>query len=115
MEAKSCIFCKIVAGELPSKTIYTDESCIAFHDVNPQAPVHLLVIPRKHFASALEADEADEPLMGHLHRVAAKLAQQHKITDGFRVVVNTGIGAGQSVFHLHLHVLGGRPMRWPPG
>ena len=88
---------------------------MAFHDVNPQAPVHLLVIPRKHFSSALEADESDEPLMGHLDRVAADLARQFKITEGYRVVVNTGLGAGQSVFHLHLHVLGGRPFGWPPG
>lgn len=115
MEQKSCLFCKIIAGELPSRTIYTDASCIAFHDVNPQAPIHLLVIPRQHMASALEASEGDEPLMGHLHRVAAELARQHQIANGFRVVVNTGAGAGQSVFHLHLHVLGGRPMRWPPG
>ena len=111
----SCLFCKILAGEMAAKIVYQDESCIAFRDINPQAPVHLLLIPRKHFASAAEAEEADETVLGHLHRVAAQLAQQHDLTDGYRTVVNTGSGAGQSVFHLHLHLLGGRPLRWPPG
>ena len=111
----SCIFCKILAAEAPAEITYRDESCIAFPDINPQAPVHLLVIPQKHFASAAEAAEADEPILGHLHRVAAQLAQEHGITDGYRVVLNTGSGAGQSVFHLHLHLLGGRLFRWPPG
>ena len=113
--ASSCIFCKIVAGNIPSKTVYADSSAVAFHDVNPQAPVHLLVIPRQHFASVLEADESYEPLLGHLCRVAAELARQFHIADGYRVVVNTGLDAGQSVFHLHLHVLGGRHLEWPPG
>ena len=111
----SCIFCKILAGEMAAKLVYQDESCIAFQDINPQAPVHLLLIPRKHFASAAEAEQADEPVIGHLHRVAAQLAGQHDLQDGYRTVVNTGSGAGQSVFHLHLHLLGGRPLRWPPG
>ncbi|MBI3896521.1 MAG: histidine triad nucleotide-binding protein [Acidobacteria bacterium] len=111
----SCIFCKILAKQAPAKIIYEDESCIAFQDINPQAPVHLLVIPRKHFASVEEAEMDDLPLLGHLYRVAAKLAQEYKITDGYRMVVNTGVGAGQSVFHFHLHLLGGRSFRWPPG
>jgi histidine triad (HIT) family protein len=111
----SCLFCKILAKEVPARLVHEDESCIAFHDINPQAPVHLLVIPRQHFSSALEAAPTDEPVMGHLHRVAAELARQFQITEGYRVVVNTGSGAGQSVFHLHLHVLGGRSFRWPPG
>ncbi len=111
----SCLFCKILAGEMAAKLVYQDESCIAFQDINPQAPVHLLLIPRKHFSSAAEAEPADETVMGHLHRVAAQLAEQNGITDGYRTVVNTGSGAGQSVFHLHLHLLGGRPLRWPPG
>ncbi|MBI4464083.1 MAG: histidine triad nucleotide-binding protein [Acidobacteria bacterium] len=110
-----CIFCKILAGEAPARIIYEDESCIAFQDINPQAPVHVLVIPRKHYASAEEAEEAEEPVLGHLHRVAAQLARQFQITDGYRVVMNTGAGAGQSVFHVHLHLLGGRLFRWPPG
>ena len=111
----SCIFCKIVAKELKARIVHEDESSVAFHDLNPQAPVHILVIPRKHYASAAEAEESDEPTLGHLHRVAAKLARELKITDGYRTVVNTGLGAGQSVFHYHLHLLGGRPFRWPPG
>jgi histidine triad (HIT) family protein len=110
-----CIFCKILAKEIPARIVHEDEASVAFHDINPQSPVHVLVIPRKHFASAAEASEADEPVIGHLHRVAAKLAGELKITDGYRTVVNTGLGAGQSVFHLHLHLLGGRPLRWPPG
>jgi len=110
-----CIFCKIMAKEVPARILHEDETSIAFHDINPQAPVHVLVIPRKHFASAEEAGEADEPVLGHLHRVAAKLARELKLTGGYRTVVNTGAEAGQSVFHLHLHLLGGRPMRWPPG
>ena len=111
----ACIFCKILAKEVPARIVYEDETSVAFHDTNPQAPVHVLVIPRKHFASAEEAGEADEQVLGHLHRVAAKLAGELKITGGYRTVVNTGPGAGQSVFHLHLHLLGGRPLRWPPG
>lgn len=111
----SCIFCKIVAKETPARIIHEDETTVAFHDINPQAPVHVLVIPKKHFASAEETAEADEPVLGHLHRVASKLARELKITAGYRTVVNTGAGAGQSVFHFHLHLLGGRPFRWPPG
>jgi histidine triad (HIT) family protein len=111
----SCLFCKIASGQIPSKIAYTDESCIAFHDISPQAPVHLLIIPRKHFASPLDAEASDETLIGHLHRVAADLARKLEITSGFRLIVNAGADAGQTVFHLHLHLLGGRPMRWPPG
>lgn len=111
----SCIFCKIVAKEVPAQIVHADESCVAFHDINPQAPVHILVIPRKHFASAEETEETDAAVLGHLHRIAAKLARELKLTDGYRVVLNTGRGAGQSVFHYHLHLLGGRPFRWPPG
>ncbi|OFV92232.1 MAG: histidine triad nucleotide-binding protein [Acidobacteria bacterium RIFCSPLOWO2_02_FULL_61_28] len=111
----SCIFCKIVAKEMPAKIVYEDDTSVAFLDINPQAPVHILVIPRKHFASAEETEEADAPVIGHLHRVAAKLAQEFKITDGYRIVLNTGRGAGQSVFHFHLHLLGGRIFHWPAG
>jgi histidine triad (HIT) family protein len=112
---ENCIFCKIVDGKIPAQTVYTDSLCVAFRDINPQSPVHLLVIPRKHFASLLEAEESDKQLIGHLHKVAAELARQNSITDGFRVVINNGEAAGQTVSHLHLHVLGGRPMHWPPG
>jgi len=115
MTDRSCIFCKIILKELPAKIAYEDSACIAFHDRNPQAPVHLLVIPRKHFASAAEADSSDETLLGHLHRVAAQLASEHGLSSGHRVVMNTGAAAGQTVFHAHLHVLGGRAFRWPPG
>ncbi len=111
----SCIFCQIVAKEASARVVYEDASCVAFHDIIPQAPVHILVIPRKHFASLQEADESDETVLGHLHFVAAKLAQEHRITDGYRMVLNTGRGAGQTVFHVHLHLLGGRPFHWPPG
>ncbi|MBI3934162.1 MAG: histidine triad nucleotide-binding protein [Acidobacteria bacterium] len=115
MTNPSCIFCKILAGEVKARIVYEDSSCIAFHDINPQAPVHLLVIPRKHFASAGEAGPNDETILGHLHRVAAQLAEQQGLTEGHRVVMNTGAAAGQSVSHAHLHVLGGRSFRWPPG
>ena len=115
MTSHGCIFCKILKGEAPARIIFEDSTCIAFHDINPQAPVHLLVIPRKHFVSAAEAGETDEALLGHLHRVAAQLALQHHLAEGHRVVINTCAGAGQTVSHVHLHVLGGRPFRWPPG
>jgi histidine triad (HIT) family protein len=115
MTNPSCIFCKIVKREASAQIVYEDDSCIAFRDIHPQAPLHLLVIPRKHLASAAEAEPADEALLGHLHRVAAQLARQHQLAAGHRVVMNTGAEAGQTVFHVHLHVLGGRPFRWPPG
>ncbi|HWP85188.1 MAG TPA: histidine triad nucleotide-binding protein [Terriglobia bacterium] len=115
MSEPSCIFCRIAAKKSPAKIVYEDDSCVAFHDINPQAPVHVLLIPRKHFASAGEAGEEDEKVLGHLHRVAAQLAEQLKLTAGHRVVMNTGPAAGQSVFHAHLHLLGGRLFRWPPG
>ena len=115
MGQSTCIFCKIIAKELPSKILYEDPACVAFHDTNPQAPVHVLIIPRKHFVSAGEAEESDEPVLGHLHRIAAQLAEQLGLKEGHRVVMNTGPAAGQSVFHAHLHLLGGRTFRWPPG
>ena len=110
-----CLFCKIVKQEIPAQIVYEDSACIAFRDINPQAPVHVLVVPRRHFASAGDADESDEPILGHLHRVAAQIAQQHHLSAGHRVVMNTGAAAGQTVFHVHLHVLGGRSFTWPPG
>jgi len=111
-----CLFCKIIAKEIPSKTVYEDEQAVAFEDINPQAPTHILVLPRKHIASLNELAAADAALIGHLHLVAAKLARERGIADsGYRTVLNNGRGAGQSVFHLHLHLLGGRGMRWPPG
>lgn len=116
MAEQNCLFCRIVAGEVPAETIYQDERCIAFRDVNPQAPVHILVIPRDHMESLDEAARKDEAPLGHLLRVAARVANEEGLSEsGYRAVINTGAGAGQSVFHLHLHVLGGRPLNWPPG
>lgn len=111
----SCLFCKIVEGSIPSKSVYEDEQCIALGDINPQAPVHFLVVPRQHIASLAEADEAQQPLLGHLLRVANEIARQKGLSKGFRVVINTGPDGGQTVDHLHVHVLGGRSMTWPPG
>jgi len=110
-----CIFCKIVNGEIPAQKFYEDESCIAFSDINPQAPVHLLVIPRRHIASLAETTAQDAELLSRLVIAAKKLAEKQKLAKGFRIVVNTGEEGGQTVDHLHLHVLGGRAMHWPPG
>lgn len=111
-----CIFCRVAAGTLPSKVIHEDEQTVAFEDTNPQAPVHFLVIPRKHVVSIGEMDPGDNGLLGHLMLTCAKIAKERGLmASGYRVVTNTGPNAGQSVFHLHLHVLGGRPMAWPPG
>ncbi|HYH87520.1 MAG TPA: histidine triad nucleotide-binding protein [Pyrinomonadaceae bacterium] len=112
---QDCIFCKIVAGEIPAAKIFEDEYALAFRDINPQAPTHALVIPRAHIASLADASESDETLLGHLLRVAARVARDEGHAEGFRTVVNTGADAGQTVFHLHVHVLGGRKLAWPPG
>jgi histidine triad (HIT) family protein len=110
-----CIFCKIAAGEIPATIVFQDDQVVAFEDLNPHAPTHVLIIPRKHIASLNEATPADEGLIGHIHLIAAQVAAMRKITDGFRTVFNNGPLAGQTVHHLHLHVLGGRRMTWPPG
>lgn len=111
-----CIFCKIAGKQIPAKVVHEDDRCLAFDDINPQAPVHALVIPKRHAASLAELTEADAGLLGHLMLTAAALAKQKGVADsGYRVVVNTGRHGGQTVFHLHLHVLGGRHMTWPPG
>jgi histidine triad (HIT) family protein len=111
-----CLFCKIAEGKIPAKLVHQDDETLAFVDINPQAPTHLLVIPRKHIATANDLTPADDALMGKLYRVAGKLAAEKGIAaEGWRAVVNTNRGAGQTVFHLHLHVLGGRTMTWPPG
>jgi histidine triad (HIT) family protein len=109
------IFLKIVNKELPAKVVYEDDRCLAFHDIGPKAPVHVLVIPKKVIRTHADITEADAPLIGHLHVVAAKLAKQLGISDGYRIVVNCEERAGQSVPHLHLHLLGGRDFTWPPG
>jgi len=108
------IFGRILRGEIPCDQVYSDDRCLAFRDVAPQAPVHLLVIPRQPLVSLAEAGPADEPLLGHLLLVAALVAQQEGLV-GFRTVINSGAEAGQTVFHLHVHVIGGRPLAWPPG
>ncbi len=116
MAKQDCLFCRIVSGEIPAKTVYEDELCVAFRDINPQAPVHLLVIPREHIESLAEVAPKDEATLGRLMHVAAHVARDQGLTEsGYRTVINTGAGAGQSVFHLHIHVLGGRAMKWPPG
>lgn len=110
----STIFAKILSGEIPSDRVWEDEQCIAFRDINPAAPVHILVIPRKEIAKLCHMDEGDEALVGHLMRVATKVARAEGLDD-FRLVINNGAGAGQTVFHLHVHVIGGRALTWPPG
>src|SRR5215510_14529458 len=114
---QSCIFCSIVAGDVPSEVVYHDEQVVAIKDANPQAPVHVLLIPREHDLESLnDAAKLDEQLLGHLLYTAAKVANLMEIAErGYRVVINTGDGAGQSVSHLHVHVLGGRDLTWPPG
>ncbi len=114
--SKDCLFCRIINKEIPSKIVHEDDQAVAFEDINPQAPTHLLLVPRKHLAGLNDLTPADAALVGHLHLVAAELARRRGIAEsGYRTVLNTGRGAGQSVFHLHLHLLGGRGMRWPPG
>ncbi|EFN86168.1 Histidine triad nucleotide-binding protein 1 [Harpegnathos saltator] len=109
------IFGKILRKEIPCKFIYEDDKCVAFNDINPQAPVHFLVIPRKTIQQLSKADDEDQNLLGHLMIVARKVAKQEGLKNGFRLVVNDGKHGAQSVFHLHLHVLGGRQLQWPPG
>lgn len=111
-----CIFCQIVEGKIPAKLLYEDEQAVVFDDINPQSRVHMLVIPKRHMVSLDDAKETDATLLGQLMVVSAKMARERGIAaSGYRVVANTGRGAGQSVFHLHFHVLGGRQFEWPPG
>jgi histidine triad (HIT) family protein len=112
---ENCLFCKIGAKKIASKTVYEDEDVFAFEDVSPQAPTHILICPRKHLASLQDATATDQNLLGKMQLVAAKLARERSLLPGYRTVLNNGSGAGQSVFHLHLHLLGGRNFRWPPG
>jgi histidine triad (HIT) family protein len=111
----SCLFCKIIEGKIPSTAVYEDGQCYAFTDLHPQAPVHILVVPREHISSLNEADPGDGALLGHLLWAAAEIAHDKNLASGYRVVINTGEDAGQSVDHLHVHLLGGRPLAWPPG
>ena len=110
-----CLFCKMVAGEIPTKKVYEDEKAFAFHDINPQAPTHVLIVPKKHIVGLKEATAEDAEIIGYCQLVAAKIARERDIENGYRTVYNVGPGAGQSVFHLHLHLLGGRTLKWPPG
>ncbi|GAB6138339.1 histidine triad nucleotide-binding protein [Halanaerobaculum tunisiense] len=113
---EDCLFCQIVAGEMESDIVYEDEQVIAFKDVNPQAPVHLLIVPKEHIATLLELEEEDQQLIGHIYQVANKLAKDFEIAeDGFRVVSNCKEQGGQTVYHIHYHLLGGRHLQWPPG
>jgi len=112
--SSTCLFCRIVAGEIPAKLVTETDDCIAFRDINPQAPVHVLVVPRQHVASLNEARDA--AMIGRLHQVAAQIAKTEGIAEkGYRTVINTNADGGQTVFHLHLHLLGGRHLSWPPG
>ena len=111
-----CLFCGIASGDIPGDIVYRDESVLAFRDIDPKAPVHLLIIPRKHVAGVHELEAEDEEAMGRVMTVARRLAEEHGVSEsGFRLVVNTGPDAAQSVHHIHLHLLGGRSLGWPPG
>ncbi len=109
-----CLFCKIAAKEIPAKIVFEDAQAVVFRDINPQAPTHVLVAPRKHIACLADSQDGDAALLGHLQRVAAKVAGQLEL-GSFRLTLNNGRGAGQTVDHIHYHLLGGRPMQWPPG
>jgi histidine triad (HIT) family protein len=114
MAEQDCIFCRLIAGELPADVVYQDGAAVAIRDTNPQAPVHLLVLPKEHIDSLDDAGKRDEPLLGHLLRVASRVANEHGLAEGgYRTIINTG--AGQTVLHLHVHIIGGRELTWPPG
>ncbi|MBI5209449.1 MAG: histidine triad nucleotide-binding protein [Elusimicrobia bacterium] len=110
-----CLFCRIVARQIPAEVVYEDDLALAFKDVDPQAPTHVLVVPKRHIPALSETTDDDAALLGHLQRVACRISKDNALSGGFRVVANNGRGAGQSVDHLHYHVLGGRAMKWPPG
>ena len=116
MTAIDCVFCKIIAGEIPADFLHNDALVVAIRDITPKAPTHLLLIPREHVVSAADLTDSHGPMLGRLFAVAANLARETGVAEtGFRLVTNAGKGAGQSVPHLHFHLLGGRSMRWPPG
>jgi len=110
-----CLFCNVISGKARSKRIYEDDKVYAFEDIRPQAPTHVLIIPKQHIAGLKEAKPEDAEIIGYMHLVAARLARERGIEDGYRTVCNVGPRSGQSVFHLHLHLIGGRDLRWPPG
>lgn len=111
----NCLFCKIVRGEIPSKKVYEDEHTFVFEDIDPKAPTHVLIVPKKHIEGLNKAASEDAEIIGRCHLTAAKIARERQIEDGYRTVLNVGPMSGQSVFHLHVHLLGGRGLRWPPG
>ncbi len=112
----NCLFCKIISKEIHSKPVYEDESILAFEDLNPQAPVHILIIPKKHISTSLDIKDDDNELIGQMFQAANRIAKDKGIAEkGFRTVMNCNHDAGQTVFHIHLHLLGGRAMNWPPG
>ncbi len=114
--SNSCVFCKIVAGEIPARIVYEDDFVVALEDINPQAPHHYLIFPRKHIRTTLDLTTSDNELVGHIFQIAGKIAHDLEFSeDGFRVVNNCNEGAGQSVWHIHFHLLGGRDLGWPPG
>jgi len=112
---KDCLFCRIISGEIPAKKVYDDEHIYAFEDINPQAPTHVLIVPKRHIHGLKEAHSEDSELIGRCHLAAAHIARERNIEDGYRTVLNVGPQAGQSVFHLHVHLIGGRHLQWPPG
>ena len=112
---KDCLFCRIIAGEIPSRKVYEDEHTFAFEDTNPKAPTHVLIVPRKHIVGLDQAAGDEAEVLGRCHLTAAEIARQRGLENGYRTVLNVGPDAGQSVFHLHVHLLGGRHLTWPPG
>ena len=110
-----CLFCRIAAGEIPAEKLYEDDDVVAFWDISPAAPKHFLIIPKKHCVNLLDLSEDEDKLVGKMMRISAQVAKDNGIEKGFRTVINNGADAGQLVFHLHMHVLGGRGMKWPPG
>jgi len=116
MSESDCLFCRIVAGEIPAERVHEDERTLAFRDVSPEAPLHVLVIPKEHVSSLAQTDDSHGELLGELLRAVHAIASAHGVADaGFRTVINTGDDGGQTVHHLHVHLLAGRPMTWPPG
>ena len=109
------IFDKIIAREIPADIVYEDDTCLAFKDVNPQAPIHILIIPKKPIDKVVNATDEDQSILGHLLLIAGRIAKEQNVSNAFRLVINNGEDAGQSVFHLHIHLLAGRPLSWPPG
>ncbi len=110
-----CLFCKVIAGTIPSKKVYEDDRVFAFEDINPGAPTHVLIIPKQHLEGLNKAKPEDAEILGYMQLIAAQIGRDRNVEDGYRTVLNVGPRSGQSVFHIHLHILGGRDLKWPPG